>query len=62
MRRVGATWMFHRWCAFNTGCWGCRGKEVSELALQARDRTTHPTHQGMYKLSALEGGAGSWSS
>ena len=39
-----------------------RGEEVTELALQGRDRTTHPTHQGVYKLSALEGGAGSWSS
>lgn len=39
-----------------------RGKEVTELALQGRDRTAHPTHQGVYKLSALEGGAGSWSS
>lgn len=36
-----------------------RGKEATELALQARDRTIHPTRQGVYKLSALEGGAGS---
>lgn len=39
-----------------------RGKEVTDLALQGRDGTAQPTHQGVYKLSALEGGAGSWSS
>lgn len=39
-----------------------RGAEVAELALHGRDRTNHPTHQGVYNLSALEGGAGSWSS
>lgn len=40
----------------------CRGEDVAELASQGRDRATHPTHEGVYKLSALEGGAGSWSS
>lgn len=40
----------------------CRGEDVAEVASQGRDRATHPTHEGMYKLSALEAGAGSWSS